>query len=201
MGIIKELHLYTEYISERAIKEVCDQFSKRHDHINIKLNRVEQDSLFWCQEENIIVSDLCQIPYWCLEFTSASSVEDTVYQVYRHCVDKGWNVCLYEPQMKAVFVPFNKDLLAFKVAHLWYREGSSSDKVYHLYLVYDPTEGSYSVVSRYGRRGGKLHHQEKGFDTSKEEAEREWDRIYQSKLRKGYKVHKALQEKQLELVF
>lgn len=41
---------------------------------------------------------------------------------------------------------------------------------------------------------------EKSFDLRKEEAEREWKRLFDEKIRKGYKPHKTIQAIQLEFL-
>jgi predicted DNA-binding WGR domain protein len=112
-------------------------------------------------------------------------------------LNQGWNACLFDPKAKAVFLSFEADLLARKVAYLWYKEGKS-DKVYHLDLTYDPVAQFYTVLSRYGRRDGVFRQKEKSFDLRHQEAEREWQRIFEAKTRKGYKPHKTFQAVQLE---
>ena len=69
----------------------------------------------------------------------------------------------------------------------------------HLYLTYEPSAIFYTIIRRYGRRDGVLRQQGESFDLRQEEAEREWKRIFEEKIRKGYKVHKTFQATQLEL--
>lgn len=68
-------------------------------------------------------------------------------------------------------------------ADLYFREGSS-DKVYNARLE---TDGAgFSVHFSYGRRGGNMTEGYKVQDVGESEARREFDKLVQSKLKKGY---------------
>ena len=189
-----EFWLYLSHISEQALKNFLKAFEQKHDNLKIEINRVDNEDAFFKQEENVVIAELGEIPYWQLVLLT---VESVAYEAYCLCMNQGWNACLFDPKAEAVFVSFEEGLLARKAAHLWYREGKS-DKVYHLYLTYQPSAKFYTVLSRYGRRDGVLRQQEKSFDLRQKEAEKEWQRIYQQKIRKGYKLHKTFQAIQLE---
>lgn len=189
-----ELWLYLSQLSEQAVKNFVRTFELKYDNVKIKLNGVSKEDAFFKQEENVVFAELGELPQWQLVLLTVSSV---AYEIYRLCLNQGWNACLFNPKAEAVFVSFEPGLLARKVAHLWYREGKS-DKVYHLYLTYELVAKFYTVLSRYGRRDGVLRQQEKSFDLRKEEAEKEWQRIFEEKIGKGYKRHKTFVATQLE---
>ena len=81
--------------------------------------------------------------------------------------------------------------------HLYYQQGTS-DKVYHLYLAQALTVDFYTVISRYGRRGGTLQQTEKSFDYRLDEAEKEWNRLHHAKIQKGYRIGRPTTSNQLE---
>jgi bifunctional non-homologous end joining protein LigD len=68
-------------------------------------------------------------------------------------------------------------------ADLYFQEGSS-DKVYHARLEQSGT--GYSVFFSYGRRGGNMTEGYKVQDVSEMEARKEYDKLVNSKLKKGY---------------
>ena len=142
----------------------------------------------------MLFAELGEVPHWQLVLRTD---ESTAYEAYCFCLNQRWNSCLFDPKSEAVFLSFEAGLLARKVAHLWYREGTS-DKVYNLYLTYDPIAQFYTVLSRYGRRDGVLRQQEKAFDLRNQEAEKEWQRLFDEKIRKGYKLHQTFAAIQLE---
>ncbi len=148
----------------------------------------------------IVLDELCSIPEQCVEFHSAD-VEwlcTFAYANYRARMDRDWNASLYFPSKEAIFLPFDEKLLSRRVAHLYYREGTS-DKVYHLYLTQSLTDNLYAVISRYGRRDGGLQQTQKAFDSNLEAAEKEWNRLYHDKLQKGYQVGRPAPPQQLKL--
>ena len=193
-----EFHLYLEELSEQAVAQFVRAFEQQHNDITIEINKVDKEDIFFTREGNVIVSELCEIPYWQLMFLTP--LESIAYEAYHLCLNNGWNACLFAPKSTTVSVGFEEGLLAIKVAHLWYREGKS-DKVYHLYLAYEPNANFYTIISRYGRRNGVLRQQEKSFDTRLEEAEKEWKRIFDEKKRKGYQEQKTIRATQLEFEF
>ena len=164
-----EFHLYLEELSEQAVAQFVRAFEQQHNDITIEINKVDKVDIFFAQEGNVIVSELCEIPYW--QLMLLIPLESIAYEAYHLCLSNGWNACLFDPKSTAVSVGFEEGLLAIKVAHLWYREGKS-DKVYHLYLIYEPNANFYTIISRYGRRNGVFRQQEKSFDTRLEEAEK-----------------------------
>lgn len=190
-----EFCLYLSHQSEQAVKNFARKLEQQQNNLNLEINRVDSNAAFFNLEENVVVSELGGIPHWQLILFTLESV---AYEAYCLCLNQGWNACLFDPKAEAMFVSFEAGLLARKVAHLWYREGKS-DKVYHLYLTYAPIAKFYTVLSRYGRRDGVVRQQEKSFDLRQEEAEKEWQRLFEEKIRKGYKPHKTIQAIQLEL--
>lgn len=148
----------------------------------------------------IVLDELCSIPEQCVEFHSADveRLGTFAYTNYRSRMDRDWNVSLYFPSKEAIFLPFDEKLLSRRVAHLYYREGTS-DKVYHLYLTQSLTDDFYAVISRYGRRDGGLQQTQKAFDSNLEAAEKEWNRLHHDKLQKGYQVGHPVPPQQLKL--
>lgn len=148
----------------------------------------------------VVLDELCSIPEQRVDFHSVDveQLGTFAYTNYRSRMDREWNVSLYFPSKEAVFLPFDKKLLSRRVAHLYYREGTS-DKVYHLYLTESLTDDLYSVVSRYGRRDGGIQQTEKGFDSNLEAAEKEWIRLRRDKIQKGYQVGYPAPPQQLKL--
>jgi predicted DNA-binding WGR domain protein len=193
-----EFCLYLGKISEQTLKNFVRDFEQKHNNIRIEINKVNAKDEFFQQPENIIVSELGEIPSW--QLVLQTSVEDIAYEAYCLFMNQSWHACLFAPKAEAVFVSFEAGLLARKVAHLWHKEGTS-DKVYHLYLTYNPSAKFYTVLSRYGRRNGVLRQMEKAFDLRQQEAEKEWQRLFNEKIRKGYKLHKTIQVIQLEFQF
>ena len=148
----------------------------------------------------IVLDELCSIPEQCVEFHAAEveRLGTFAYTNYRSRMDRDWNVSLYFPSKEAIFLPFDEKLLSRRVAHLYYREGTS-DKVYHLYLTQSLTDDFYAVISRYGRRDGGLQQTQKAFDSNLEAAEKEWNRLHHDKLQKGYQVGHPVPPQQLKL--
>ena len=70
-----------------------------------------------------------------------------------------------------------------ETADLYFQEGNS-DKVYHARL--ETSGGTYSVHFSYGRRGGNMTEGYKVQDVSEAEARKEYDKLVNSKLKKGY---------------
>jgi hypothetical protein len=196
MRIVKNLHLYIEGIGEEAIVAELDRFLGKGNMMP-QYEKVVRESSFWEDQANIVTSEIGEIPFWLVSVTGRSDEIDA-YRLYRHFHAVGLKVCLYDPAMKAIYLHFDERKVALRVAHLWYRE-DGSDKVYHLYLASDPDTGSYYLISRYGRRGTGLHKHEKQIGVSREEAEKDWERLYRSKLRKGYRIGRELRGRQLEM--
>ena len=148
----------------------------------------------------IVLDELCSIPEQCVAFHSADAerLGTFAYTNYRSRMDRDWNASLYFPSKEAIFLPFDEKLLSRRVAHLYYREGTS-DKVYHLYLTQSLTDNFYAVISRYGRRDGGLQQTQKAFDSNLEAAEKEWNRLHHDKLQKGYQVGHPVPPQQLKL--
>lgn len=69
--------------------------------------------------------------------------------------------------------------------HLYFREGSS-DKVYDVRLEQDGDD--FSVHFSYGRRGSNKTEGYKVQGVSEEAARKEYDKLVQSKTKKGYQV-------------
>lgn len=197
---IINLSLYLAGVKSDNIKEFHAEIEKRYrSEVNVELKSVNPDEDFWNQENNLVISDLCGLPQWEIRFSlesvkllSDSDELDRLYSialsVYRSCLHREWNVCLYDSNAKAVAVEFD-DNFACKVAHLFNMK-ESSDKVYHLYLI-EESKDTYRVVIRYGRRGKSLKTAQKSFE-SFEDTEKEWQGIYNSKLRKGYEIGKPI---------
>ncbi len=148
----------------------------------------------------VVYDELCSPPEQRISFCGSdeSVLHTFAYKSYCSRLDRHWNVCLHSAKKKAIFLRFDGTLLARKVAHLFYQEGTS-DKVYHLYLAQALTIDFYSVISRYGRQGRILQQKEKSFDYRFDDAEKEWNRLYHEKVDKGYKVGRPIIPEQLEL--
>lgn len=69
-------------------------------------------------------------------------------------------------------------------ANLWYY-GDNSDKVYHVQIKGDALIG-YVVVFKYGRRGGHMTEGSKTKLVPLEKAREVFEKLVDSKLRKGY---------------
>ena len=187
--------LYLPKLNEQSLTRFTRTFEQKHNNLQIVLNRVNDEEEFFKQEGSVIVSDLCEPPYWQLVLLTSS--ESAAFRAYRFYMAQGWSACLFDPKTEAVFASFQQGLLARKVAHLWYKK-DRSDKVYHLYLTFEPNAKSYTVICRYGKRDGVLKQREKFYD-SLQEAGNKWQTIFKRKTKKGYKQHRILQAIQLEL--
>jgi len=190
-----EFWLYLSKVSEQALTRFTRTFEQKHN-LEIVVNRVNGKDKFFKQEGNVIVSELCELPYW--QLVLLTPLESVAFETYCFYIAQGWNACLFDPKAKAIFVGFQQGLLARKVAHLWYKKGRS-DKVYHIYLAYEPNTKSYAVIRRYGKRNGVLWQMEKSYDSHQEEAEEEWQKIFEQKIKNGYEQRKTLRAVQLEL--
>jgi len=191
-----EFWLYLSELSEQTLTRFTRTLEQKHNNLKIVVNRVNGGDEFFKREGNVIVSELCELPSFKLVLLTPT--ESVAFETYRFYMAQGWNACLFHPKAKAIFVGFQQCLLARKVAHLWYKK-DSSDKVYHLYLAYEPNTECYAVIQRYGKRDGILWQIEKSYDSSQEEAEKEWQRIVEQKIKRGYKQRKTFQAVQLEL--
>jgi hypothetical protein len=179
-----EFWLYLSRVCEQALKKFVGEFEQKHGNIKISVNRFEENDSFFQGEGKVVIEELCEIPYW--QVALFTPTESVVYEAYYLCMIRGWNTCLFDPKTKTVLVTFAEGLRASKIAHLWYRKGSS-DKVYHVYLVYKLSDKFYTLIRRYGKRDGVFRQKERAFNSGKEEAEEEWHRIFKKKLMKGYK--------------
>lgn len=75
-------------------------------------------------------------------------------------------------------------MMIVEKADLWFQEGSS-DKVYHAAI--EESCGGFIVTFQYGRRGGHMNTGTKtDFPVSRAEAQKVFDKLVQSKLKKGY---------------
>lgn len=148
----------------------------------------------------VVSDELCAPPSERIEFCGVheESLRAFAYKAYQSRLGEGCNVCLYNPAKRAIFLPFDGKLIAKRAAHLYFRDGTS-DKVYHLYLAAGLDLECYTVISRYGRRGRNLQQAAKPFDDRLDEAEREWDRLHNDKIEKGYQVGHPTTPGQLEL--
>ncbi|HIB89137.1 TPA: hypothetical protein EYO57_18405 [Candidatus Poribacteria bacterium] len=151
---------------------------------------------------SVILDELCCQPEYQIKFQvlDPSLVSTYVYKSYQSLLAEGENICFYLSAENAIFVPFDHGCLARKVAHLYYQE-EMSNKIYHLYLTHLLGQDSYQVISRYGGQGKSLHQASRSFDDRLGEAEREWNRLYRSKVVKGYKIVRPEVSNQLALKF
>ena len=153
---------------------------------------------------SVVSDELCCPPEYQVKFQVPipSLVSTCVYKGYQSLLAEGEKVCFYLPAENAIFVPFNHECLASKVAHLYSQE-EISNKIYHLYLTHSLGQNSYyyQVISRYGGQGKSLHQASRSFYGRRDEAEREWNRLYHSKIVKGYKIGWPQVRNQLELKF
>lgn len=197
-----ELNLYAASVSPTDVSNWVERISAPAQAQGIQVIHASiKEARETFQEHFLIVCDeLCAIPELRLSFHGSDEAALTTfaYNGYRSRLEQGWNVCLYCPSRDAIFLHFDDRLLARKAAHLYYQQGTS-DKVYHLYLAQALRVDFYSVISRYGRRGGVLQQTEKAFDYRLEEAEKEWVRLHHAKIQKGYQVGRPTVPKQLEL--
>jgi predicted DNA-binding WGR domain protein len=196
------LDLYTAGVSETTLSNWMARISiaAQAEGVVVIQSRIHDTPEILQEKFPVVVDNLCSIPNQRIEF---QAVDDNglcpfAYKSYRSRVDQGWNVCLYSTAKTSVFLPFDERLLARRVAHLYYQEGTS-DKVYDLYLAQALTLNFYSVISRYGRRGRTLQQTEKVFDYHLDKAEREWNRLHHAKIQKGYQIGRPSPPKQLEL--
>ena len=168
--------------------------------IQVNLSAIEEESASLQERLPVVCDELGTAPEQRVALCGSNAVglQKFAYNNYRSRAAKGWNVCLFSPDKDAVFLQFDETLLARKVAHFYYQEGTS-DKVYHLYLAEGLTLDFYTVISRYGRRGSKLQQKEKAFDYRLADAESEWNRLHHEKIQKGYVVGHPTVTGQLEL--
>jgi predicted DNA-binding WGR domain protein len=168
--------------------------------IQVNLSAIEEESASLQERLPVVCDELGTAPEQRVALCGSNAVglQKFAYNNYRSRAAKGWNVCLFSPDKDAVFLQFDETLLARKVAHFYYQEGTS-DKVYHLYLAEGLTLDFYTVISRYGRRGSKLQQKEKAFDYRLADAESEWNRLHHEKIQKGYAVGHPTVTGQLEL--
>ena len=195
------LELYTAGVSQASLLDWRAQLSKDALTTGIEVvhSPIKETPAALREKLPMVLDELCSIPDQRVDFHSAD-VEQLgafAYTNYQSRLDRDWNVSLYFPSKEAIFLPFDEKLLSKRVAHLYYREGTS-DKVYHLYLAQSPND-FYSIISRYGRRDGGLQQTQKAFDSNIEAAEKEWNRLRQDKLRKGYQVGPPAPAQQLKL--
>lgn len=196
------LELYTAGVSQASLLNWGSRLSEDASAVGLKVinSPIKETPDGLRAKLPIVLDELCSIPEQCVEFRSADvdRLGTFAYTNYRSRMDRDWNVSLYCPSKEAIFLPFDEKLLSRRVAHLYYREGTS-DKVYHLYLTQSLTDDFYAVISRYGRRDGGLQQTQKAFDSNLEAAEKEWNRLYHDKLQKGYQVGHPAPPQQLKL--
>jgi hypothetical protein len=190
-----EFWLYLPKLSKQALTRILMVSEQTHNNLEVLVNKVDEGDTFFKQEGHVIVSELCELPYW--QLIILTPIASIAFEIYLLYLAQGLNVCLFDPKAKAVFVNFQQGLLARKVAHLW-RKKARSDKVYHLYLTYEPNTRFYTIIRRYGKRDGILWQLERCYGVRQQEAEKEWQRIFEQKIRKGYKLHRTFQAIQLE---
>ncbi|MBI1928623.1 WGR domain-containing protein [Candidatus Poribacteria bacterium] len=197
-----ELDLYAANVSPTDVSNWVERISvtARAQGIQVLHASIKEARETFQEQFPVVFDDLCVIPELRLSFHGSDETALTTfaYNSYRSRLEQGWNVCLYCPSRDAIFLHFDDRLLARKVAHLYYQQGTS-DKVYHLYLAQALRVDFCSVISRYGRRGGTLQQTEKSFDYRLEEAEKEWVRLHHDKIQKGYQIGRPTVPKQLEL--
>ena len=196
------LELYAAGVSQASLLDWKGRLSvgAQATGIEVAHSSVQETPEILREKLPIVLDELCSTPEQRVEFHSADAEQlcTFAYTNYRSRMSRDWNVSLYFPSKKAIFLSFDETLLSRRVAHLYYQEGTS-DKVYHLYLVQSLTDDFYAVISRYGRRDGGLQQTEKGFDSHLEAAEKEWNRLHHDKLQKGYQVGHPTPPQQLTL--
>ena len=196
------LELYIAGVSQMDLSNWEDRFSENAQAAGIAVahSSVGETPEVLREKLPVVLDELCSIPERRVELRAADVERlcNFAYTNYRSRMDRDWNVSLYFPSKGAIFLPFDEALLSKRVAHLYYQEGTS-DKVYHLYLAQSLTDDFYSVISRYGRRDGGLQQTQKMFDSHLGAAEKEWSRLYQDKLQKGYQVGYSTPPQQLTL--
>jgi len=197
-----KLDLYAASVSPTDVSNWVERISvtAQAQEIQVIHASIQEARETFQEQFPIVFDELCVIPELRMSFHGSDEAILTpfAYNSYRSRLEQGWNVCLYCPSRDAIFLPFDDRLIARKVAHLYYQQGTS-DKVYHLYLAQALRVDFYSVISRYGRRGGVLQQTEKSFDYRLEEAEKECVRLHHDKIQKGYQVGRPTVPKQLEL--
>lgn len=196
------LELYTADVSRASLLDWIVRLSEDAQAEGIGVAHFPiQEPLQVLQEKlSVVLDELCSMPEQRIELYATDEARLCIfaYTSYQSRMDRGWNVSLYLPAKEAIFLPFDETLLSRRVAHLHYQEGTS-DKVYHLYLVQSLTNDCYTVISRYGRRGGSPQRTEKVFGSHLEAAEKEWHRLHHDKLQKGYQVGHPTTNQQLTL--
>ena len=201
-----QLDLYTVDVPQTDLSKWVTQISvtAQAEDIQLSLPAIAEESVSLQERLPVVCDELGATPEQRVAFCGANEVrlQRFAYAHYRARAANGWNVCLYAPDKDAVYLQFDEKLLAKKVGHFYYQEGTS-DKVYHLYLAEGVTLDFYTVVSRYGRRGSRLQQKEKSFDYRLDDAESEWNRLHHEKIQKGYAVgHPTIMEQlELELPF
>lgn len=196
------LQLYTAGVSQASLLDWTTRLSEHAQAVGIEVTHfpIQEPPEVLREKLPVILDELCSIPEQRVQFHAEDEnrLRTFAYTNYRSRMDRDWNVALYFPATAAIFLPFDKTTLSKRVAHLYYREGTS-DKVYHLYLTQSLTGDFYSVISRYGRRDAGLQQTKKGFDSDLEAAEKEWNRLHHDKLQKGYQVGHPIPPQQLKL--
>ena len=213
------LELYTAGVSQARLLDWKARLSEGAQASDIEMTHssVRERPEVLREKLPVVLEELCLIPEQRVDFHSSDAERlcTFAYTNYRSRIDRNWHVSLYFPSKAAIFLPFDEKLVSRRVAHLYYQAGTS-DKVYHLYLtqplmkVLDsltphkatPVQNAddfYAVISRYGRRDGKLQQTKKVFDSHLEAAEKEWNRLHHNKIQKGYKVGHPSPPQQLEL--
>ena len=196
------LELYTAGVSQASFLDWRARLSEEAQAVGLEMvhSPIQETSEVLQEKLPVVLDELCSTPEQRIQFHSADAEQlcAFAYTNYQSRINRDWNASLYFPAKEAIFLPFDETLLSRRVAHLYYREGTS-DKVYHLYLAQSLTNDYYSVISRYGRRDGGIQQTEKVFDSHLEAAEKEWNRLHHDKLQKGYKVGHPTPPQQLTL--
>lgn len=60
----EEYWLYLSELNEQALTRFLEIFEQKHNDVKVLINRVDSKEVFFKQEGNVIVSDLCKPPYW-----------------------------------------------------------------------------------------------------------------------------------------
>lgn len=199
-----ELYFTTTYLD--TLHSLRNSILRRYHNIEVELQPLNPKSDLFKKELNLIVDELCENPKLRLSLFSNDTDTDTdtdllqvSYQLYISLLEQGYKCCLYVPSQKALIPSFDPSLKAIRVGHLMYKQGSS-DKIYSLYLLFEPSHSSYSLLIRYGRRGAKLKEIRKSFEQNSDLADKTWESIYSSKLKEGYKIGREFTFQQLSLI-
>jgi predicted DNA-binding WGR domain protein len=195
-----ELYFTTTYLD--TLHSLRNSILRRYHNIEVELQPVNPKSDLFSKELKIIADELCENPKLRLSLFSNDTDTDLLqvsYQLYISLLEQGYKCCLYAPNQKALIPSFDPSLKAIRVVHLMYKQGSS-DKIYSLYLLFEPSCSSYSLLIRYGKRGGSIREVRKSFEQNSDLADKAWENTYSSKLKEGYKIGREFTFQQLSLL-